>query len=140
MFFFEPIGGMYREFLGVKTILEPKDETLFRSLLPSQFPMPAQAAVTLFIADYLKVASWPFKILPWSMTRYQEGAVSLKGVYQGVEGWFNLHHAGVFVGIDGARPLHAWFPQIRGRRHHPEEIEWGMAWSCEAAEYHKDTA
>lgn len=104
MFFFKPIGGMYREYQGIKMIAEPKDTSLYRSLLPEQFSLPKQPAVSLFIADYLKVAPWPFKILPWSMTRYQEVGVFLRSSYQEREGWFCL-----------TIPVSTWLSMALGR-------------------------
>ena len=90
MFFFKPIGGMYREFQGIKMIAKPKDTSMYRSLLPEQFSLPKQPSVLLFIADYFKVVTWPFKTLPWAMTRYQEAGVFLRGSYKGKESWFCL--------------------------------------------------
>lgn len=90
MLLFKPLGGMYRKYHGIKIIAEPKDISLYRSLLPLQFLMPKHPAVFLFIADYLKVAPWPFKILPWAVSRYQEAGVFIRCSYQEVEGWFCL--------------------------------------------------
>jgi len=104
MFFFKPKGGMYREFQGIKMIAEPKDISLYRSLLPEQFSMPKHPSVFFFIADYLKVATWPFKILPWRMTRYQEGAVFLRSLFKQEEGWFCL-----------TMPISSWPSMAPGR-------------------------
>ena len=82
MFLFRPIGGGYREFYGVKLIAESKDISLYRSILPLKFDMPKQPALYVFIADYLKVTLWPFKILPWKMSRYQEAGVFIRANYQ----------------------------------------------------------
>ncbi len=104
MFFFKSIGGIYREYQGIKMIAEPKDTSLYRSLLPEQFSMPEQPSVFIFIADYLKVVPWPFKILPWSITRYQEGGIFLRSSYQGEECWFCL-----------TLPISNWLAMAQGR-------------------------
>ena len=104
MFIFRPIGGGYREFQGIKLIAEPKDIKLYRTLLPVQFSMPKQPSVFLFIADYLKVTIWPFKIMPWSIYRYQEVGVCIKGNYKEVEGWFCLD-----------MPISNWIAMALGR-------------------------
>lgn len=77
---FQPAKGMFREFSGVKTYLEPRDPALYRSLLPDPFSMPDAPVVMIFVADYVKV-------VPWPMTRYQEWAVGLKCVVKGEESW-----------------------------------------------------
>ena len=104
MFLFKSIGGIYREYRGIKMIAQPKDTTLYRSLLPEKFSIPEQPSVFIFIADYLKVALWPFKILPWNITRYQEGGVFLWSNYQGEEGWFCLN-----------MPISNWLGMAQGR-------------------------
>jgi len=104
MFFFKPIGGMYREFQGIKMIAKPKDTSMYRSLLPEQFSLPKQPSVLLFIADYFKVVTWPFKTLPWAMTRYQEAGVFLRGSYKGKESWFCLE-----------MPISSWPAMAPGR-------------------------
>jgi hypothetical protein len=104
MFFFRPLGGMYREYHGIKMIAEPKDMSLYRNLLPKQFSIPKQPAVFIFVADYLKVATWPFKVLPWRTSRYQEAGVFIRSSYQKVEGWFCL-----------AMPISTWLTMALGR-------------------------
>jgi len=52
---FEPRGGMYREFEGLTTHLEPKDLVLYRKLLPESFSIPNLPIITVFVADYLRV-------------------------------------------------------------------------------------
>jgi hypothetical protein len=104
MFFFRPLGGMYRQFHGIKLIAEPKDMSLYRDLLPKQFLLPRQPLVFIFIADYLKVATWPFKIFPWKMSRYQEAGVFVRGIYQEVEGWFCI-----------SMPISTWLTMALGR-------------------------
>ena len=70
---FEPQGGMYREFEGLTTHLEPQDLSLYRKLLPEPFSIPTLPIITIFVADYLRV-------IPWPSTRYQEWSVLLKCV------------------------------------------------------------
>jgi hypothetical protein len=78
---FEPRGGMYREFEGLTTHLEPKDLALYRKLLPESFSIPSQPLVTIFVADYLRVIPWPSK-------RYQEWSVLLKSEWKREVGWY----------------------------------------------------
>jgi hypothetical protein len=81
---------MYRESLGIKTVLEPIDTSLYNSLLPEQSSMPDQPLVFLYIADFVKLVAWPIKLVPWRMTRYREQAVFLRCFINGEEGWFCL--------------------------------------------------
>jgi hypothetical protein len=94
---FEPSGGMFREFVGINTYLEPKDLSLYRKLLPEPYTMPDQPIVTIFVADYIKV-------VPWPMTRYQEWAVNLKSIWNGEEGWYVA-----------TMPVTKWVPMVGGR-------------------------
>ena len=80
---FEPRGGMFREFEGLNTHFEPSDPSLYRKLLPEPLAMPSRPVVTIFVADYLRVAPWP-------MTRYQEWSVLLKSEWKGEEGWYSV--------------------------------------------------
>ena len=52
----------------------------------------------IFVSDYVKV-------FPWYMPRYQEGAISLKSVWKGKEGWYIV-----------TMPVTKWLP-MRGGRH-----------------------
>ena len=52
---FELLVGDVCEFEGLTTHFEPKDVTLYRSLLPEPFAMPAHPVVTIFAADYFRV-------------------------------------------------------------------------------------
>jgi len=104
MFLLKPKGGMYREFIGIMAIAKPKDNSLYHSLLPEQLSMPEEASVLLFIADYLKVVPWPIRLVPWRMSRYQEGAVSLKVNYLGEDAWFCL-----------TMPVSSWLSMAMGR-------------------------
>jgi hypothetical protein len=72
--------GMFRQFHGVFTAVEPANLELYRSLLPQPLEMPKRPMVSIFVVDYVKV-------FPWPMTRYQEAAVSLRCKYNGEEGW-----------------------------------------------------
>jgi len=94
---FEPRRGMYRELEGLTTHFRPKDVALYRHLLPRQFAMPSQPIVTIFIADYVRVHSWP-------MTQYQEWSVLLKAECGGEAGWFSL-----------TMPVTRWLPMVGGR-------------------------
>ncbi len=94
---FEPQGGTFREFEGLTTHFEPKDVSLYRSILPEPFAMPAQPIVTIFAADYVRVTPWP-------MTRYQEWSVLLKCEWKGEEGWYSI-----------TMPVTKWFPKVGGR-------------------------
>ena len=72
--------GVFHEFYGIYTMVEPTNLTLYRALLPTPLEMPDQPLVYLFITDYTDV-------YPWPMTRYQEGALFLRTKYKGQEGW-----------------------------------------------------
>ena len=72
--------GVFHEFQGIFTMVEPGNLELYRSLLPAPLEMPEQPLVSMFVIDYLEV-------YPWPMTRYQEGTVALRCKYQGQEGW-----------------------------------------------------
>jgi len=95
---FEPPGGMFREFMGVNAIVEPKDSSLYERFLPKPFAMPNQLVMLIFVADYIKV-------FPWPMTRYQEWAVLLKCMWSGKEGWYVV-----------TMPVTKWVP-MKGGRH-----------------------
>ncbi len=79
--FFQPEGGMYRTFRGIKAYLEPRDLSLYRKLLPEAFDMPDRAIVMVFVVDYTQVMSW-------MMPSYQEAGVSLQSCYKGELGWY----------------------------------------------------
>jgi hypothetical protein len=72
--------GMFRQFHGIYTAVEPANMKLYRFLLPQPLEMPQRPMVSIFVVDYVKV-------FPWPMTRYQEAAVSLRCKYNGEEGW-----------------------------------------------------
>jgi len=75
--------GMWQEFPGIFTALEPADLDLYRRLLPKQFEMPARPVVALFLTDYVKV-------VPFPMSPYLEAAVALRCQFKGEEGWHVL--------------------------------------------------
>jgi hypothetical protein len=79
----KPKGGMFRRFRGIKTILDTSDPDRYRKVLPDIFEMPDPPLILAFAADYIKV-------VPWPMTRYQEGAWFLKCIYMGKEYWYCL--------------------------------------------------
>jgi hypothetical protein len=89
--------GVFHEFHGIYTMVEPVDLELYRSLLPAPLEMPDQPAVSLFIVDYTEVHPWP-------MTRYLEGAVFLRAKYNNQEGW----HCKTM-------PVTKWVPNQGGR-------------------------
>lgn len=95
--FTAPKQGMFQEFEGVFTAVEPADLNLYRTLLPPPFEMPKQPAVALFVVHYLKVQPWP-------MTPYYEGTLALRCSYQGREGW----HVKTM-------PVTKWVPNWGGR-------------------------
>jgi hypothetical protein len=95
--FFEPHGGVFREFFGLKTYFEPRDRAVYQRLLPEAFSMPDTPMVMIFVADYVKVH-------PFYVPRYLEAAVSLKCVWKGVEGWYIV-----------TMPVTKWFPMQAGR-------------------------
>lgn len=72
--------GVFHEFQGIFTMVEPVDLELYRALLPQSLEMPDQPLVSMFVVDYIEV-------YPWPMTRYQEGTVALRCKYKGQEGW-----------------------------------------------------
>ena len=78
--FFQPAGGMFREFHGIKAYFEPRDLSLYRQLLPPPFEMPDSPVVMLFVADYLNVTT------P-GMRNYQEAAIALSSSYRDHTGW-----------------------------------------------------
>lgn len=94
---FEPRGGMYREFEGLTTHLEPRDLSLYRKLLPEPFAIPSRPLVTIFVADYIRV-------VPWPSTRYQEWSVLLKSEWKGEEGWYSV-----------TMPVTKWITMAGGR-------------------------
>jgi hypothetical protein len=75
--------GMWQEFPGIFTAVEPADLDLYRRLLPQQFEMPARPAVALFLTNYVKV-------VPFPMSPYLEAAVALRCKFKGEEGWHVL--------------------------------------------------
>ena len=77
----KPKNGMFREFRGIRTIIDRINEQKYRDMLPKPFEPHEIPQISLFVADYMKV-------FPWPMTRYQEGAVSLKCRYRGDEYWY----------------------------------------------------
>src|SRR5512138_2449065 len=81
--FFQPKGGMYRDFHALKAYFEPTDLALYRRLLPEPLDMPDLPVVMVFVADYIKVVSW-------MMPTYREAAVSLRSSYSGEVGWYIL--------------------------------------------------
>jgi hypothetical protein len=72
--------GMFRQFHGIFTAVEPANLELYRSLLPQPLEMPARPLVVLFAVDYVEV-------FPWPMTPYLEATVALRCTYNGEEGW-----------------------------------------------------
>jgi acetoacetate decarboxylase len=72
--------GMFRQFHGIFTVVEPANLELYRSLLPQPLEMPARPVVALFAVDYVEV-------FPWPMTPYREATVALRCKYNGEEGW-----------------------------------------------------
>ena len=120
--FFEPAGGMFREFDGVKTFLEPKDHVEYRKLLPQPLTMPDAPVVLIFFANYMGV-------YPWPMTRYQEWAVALKCVFRGEESW----HVAIMA-------VTKWVPMKGGRylgfpKYIPDDISLihvGNCWNAQS--------
>ena len=94
----KPKGGMFRRFRGLKTIMDTSDPDRFRKVLPDIFDMPDPPLIMAFVADYIKV-------VPWPMTRYQEGAWFLRCVFRGEEYWYCL-----------AMPVTRRVPMWGGRR------------------------
>lgn len=72
--------GMWQEFPGIYTAVEPTDLKLYRELLPDELDMPERPVVAFFIVDYVIV-------VPYPMGPYLEGAVALSCKYKGEEGW-----------------------------------------------------
>jgi len=95
---YEPSGGQFREFAGVTTHLAPADLSLYRDILPQPLSIPSCPTVTIFIADYMKVFSWP-------MTPYREWSVLLRCRYEEHEAWYPI-----------TMPVTAWIPMKGGRR------------------------
>jgi hypothetical protein len=89
--------GVFHEFQGIFTMVEPADLDLYRMLLPAPLEMPDQPVVSMFVVDYIEV-------YPWPMTRYQEGTVALRCKYKGQEGW----HVKTM-------PVTKWVPNKGGR-------------------------
>lgn len=76
--------GMFREFHGIYTMVEPTNIGLYRSLLPREFTMPEQPMVAIFILDYTDVAPWP-------LAPYKEAGIFLKSKYASEEGWYVIN-------------------------------------------------
>lgn len=89
--------GVFHEFHGIYTMVEPADLDLYRELLPAPLEMPDKPVVSLFVVDYTEVHPWP-------MTPYLEGAVFLRAKYKGQEGW----HCKTM-------PVNKWVPNKGGR-------------------------
>jgi hypothetical protein len=89
--------GVFHEFHGIYTMVEPTNLELYRALLPAPLEMPDQPVVSMFIVDYTEV-------YPWPMTPYQEGALFLRSKYKGQEGWYCK-----------TMPVTKWFPNKAGR-------------------------
>lgn len=89
--------GVFHEFHGIYTMVEPVDLDLYRELLPPPLEMPDKPVVSLFVVDYTEVHPWP-------MTPYLEGAVFLRAKYKGQEGW----HCKTM-------PVTGWIPNKGGR-------------------------
>lgn len=75
--------GMWQEFPGIYTAVEPMDLGVYRRLLPRQLEMPDRPVVAFFIVDYVTV-------VPWPMGPYLEGAVALSCKYKGEDGFHVL--------------------------------------------------
>ena len=75
--------GMWQEFPGIYTAMEPADLTLYRELLPDKLDMPDRPIVAFFIVDYVTV-------VPYPMGPYLEGAVAILGRYQDEDVWHVL--------------------------------------------------
>ncbi|MGD9213028.1 MAG: acetoacetate decarboxylase family protein [Desulfobacteraceae bacterium] len=75
--------GMWRNFHGIFTILEPINLKLYRRLLPAQLDMPEIPLVSMFIIDYVTVKPFPLK-------PYLEGSVAIKCKCNGEDGWHVL--------------------------------------------------
>jgi hypothetical protein len=75
--------GMWQEFPGIFTAVEPADLDLYRKLLPENLDMPERPVVALFVVDYVIV-------VPYPMGPYLEGAVALSCKYKGEDGWHVL--------------------------------------------------
>jgi len=89
--------GVFHEFHGIYTMVEPTNLELYRALLPAPLEMPDQPVVSMFIVDYTEV-------YPWPMTPYQEGALFMRSKYKGQEGWYCK-----------TMPVTKWFPNKAGR-------------------------
>ena len=77
----KPKNGMFREFRGIKTIIDKVDVQMYREILPKPIEPHERPLISVFVADYVKV-------FPWPMTMYQEGCVSLLCRYGGEEYWY----------------------------------------------------
>jgi len=73
--------GMWQEFPGIYTAMEPEDLKLYRELLPADLDMPEKPVVAFFIVDYVIV-------VPYPMGPYLEGAAALSCKYNGEDGWY----------------------------------------------------
>lgn len=81
MSLFKPKNGMFRNFRGIRTLIDQIDDQKYKEMLPEVFDPHETPQVSLFVADYITV-------FPWPMTRYQEGAVGLKCKYKGDDYWY----------------------------------------------------
>ena len=75
--------GVWQDFHGIVTAVEPADLGLYRELLPAEMDMPEQPAVGVFILDYVTVVPYPMK-------PYLEGALAIRCEYDGEVGFYTV--------------------------------------------------
>lgn len=81
MSLFKPKNGMFKKFYGINALIHPVNSSKCRELLPEQFDMPEIPQASAFVADYVDV-------FPWPMTRYKEGAIFIKCLFETKEYWY----------------------------------------------------
>lgn len=80
---YRPMGGQFREFVGISAQFAPASRDEYRRLLGPHLEMPNEPRVLFFMTDYLRVAPWPLR-------RYGEWSILLRSRRDGQEGWFPL--------------------------------------------------
>ncbi len=82
----------FREFRTLRVIAEPTDLELYRSLLPADLESVKKPLVSISVTHAIDVGPWP-------LAPYQLSNVSLRGAWQGEEGWHPI-----------TMPENSWMP------------------------------
>jgi hypothetical protein len=100
----------FRAQQNITALVEPKDLTLYRKLLPEQFNMPDHPMVMIGVLDNIEVGPWP-------LTPYQLAFIKIRCSYKGEAGWYCL-----------TMPENKWVPVWAGRTMgHPKYLADSVA-------------